>query len=181
MYMSSIMRKSAFCICGNKDTDQLCSNCAADQRLCFHYIVQMFIPLLLNPKFQASSLLLWLYHTVCVGLGGNPEDRFSHKAAHMQLLLNTGEDKIIRECESNLMKSAYHRLRMPVLRRHGYCLKARHNDFWNPRQMEDQNMEYCFCNDWNGCNGAPAVHSRLLLPVFSIFTLLAYTLKHFIL
>lgn len=92
-----------------------------------------------------------------------------------------GEDKIIRECESNLMKSAYHRLRMPVLRRHGYCLKARHNDFWNPRQMEDPNMEYCFCNDWNGCNGAPAAHSRLLLPLFSIFTLLAYTLKHIIL
>ena len=31
----------------------------------------------LNPKFQASSLLLWLYRSVCVSdLVGNPEDQF---------------------------------------------------------------------------------------------------------
>ena len=29
------MRKPAFCICENKDADQLRSNCKADQRLCF--------------------------------------------------------------------------------------------------------------------------------------------------
>ena len=32
------MRKPAFCICENKGADQLHSNCAADQRLCFRYI-----------------------------------------------------------------------------------------------------------------------------------------------
>ena len=32
------MRKPAFCICENKDVDQLQSNSAADQRLCFRYI-----------------------------------------------------------------------------------------------------------------------------------------------
>ena len=32
------MIKSAFCIFENKDADQLRSNCAADQRLCFRYI-----------------------------------------------------------------------------------------------------------------------------------------------
>ena len=37
-YMSCIMRKPVFCICENKGADQLRSNCAADQRLCFHYI-----------------------------------------------------------------------------------------------------------------------------------------------
>ena len=31
------MRKSAFCICENKDTDQLHGNCEADQCLCFRY------------------------------------------------------------------------------------------------------------------------------------------------
>ena len=31
------MRKPTFCICKNKDADQLCSNCTADQRLCFRY------------------------------------------------------------------------------------------------------------------------------------------------
>ena len=32
------MRKPAFCICQNKDADQLCGNCKADQYLCFRYI-----------------------------------------------------------------------------------------------------------------------------------------------
>ena len=35
--LSRVMRKPAFCICENKDADRLCSNCAADQRLCFRY------------------------------------------------------------------------------------------------------------------------------------------------
>ena len=32
------MRKPAFCICENKDADQLRCNREANQRLCFHYI-----------------------------------------------------------------------------------------------------------------------------------------------
>ena len=47
------MRKPAFCICENKDPDQLRSNCAADQRLCFSY-TDSTIPLL--PKSEISSL-----------------------------------------------------------------------------------------------------------------------------
>ena len=31
------MRKPVFCICKNKDGDQLCGNRTADQRLCFRY------------------------------------------------------------------------------------------------------------------------------------------------
>ena len=34
-YLSHIMRKMDFCICKNKDTDDLCSNCTADQSICF--------------------------------------------------------------------------------------------------------------------------------------------------
>ena len=48
------MRKPAFCICENKDADQLRSNRQADQRLCFHYI-DSAIPLL--PKSEISSFL----------------------------------------------------------------------------------------------------------------------------
>ena len=48
------MRKQDFCICENIDTDQLRSNCAADQRLCFRFI-DSIIPLLL--KSEISSLL----------------------------------------------------------------------------------------------------------------------------
>ena len=43
---------------------------------------------LLNPKFQASRHLLWLYSPVCVGLGQNLVDRFSHNEAHF-FYLNT--------------------------------------------------------------------------------------------
>ena len=43
--MSLVLRKLAFCICKNKDADQLRSNRKADQRLCFRYSDSM-IPLL---------------------------------------------------------------------------------------------------------------------------------------
>ena len=60
-----------FCICKNKDADQLRGNREADQRLCFRYI-ESTIPLLPIPKFQGSSHLLWLYRSVCVGPGRKP-------------------------------------------------------------------------------------------------------------
>ena len=37
LYMSHCMGKPAICIGENKGADQLCSNCEADQRLCFRY------------------------------------------------------------------------------------------------------------------------------------------------
>ena len=48
------MRKPNFCICENKDADQLRGNREADQRLCFRY-TDSTIPLL--PKSEISSLL----------------------------------------------------------------------------------------------------------------------------
>ena len=77
------MRKPAFCICENKDPDQLRGNRKADQRLCFCYIRIVQSLYFLNSKFQASSHLLWLYSLVCVDLVGNPEDRFFHNKAHL--------------------------------------------------------------------------------------------------
>ena len=52
-HMSRVVRKPAFCICENKDTDQLHSKREADQHLCFRYIYSM-IPLL--SKSEISSL-----------------------------------------------------------------------------------------------------------------------------
>ena len=43
--LSHIVRKPAFCICENKDADQLRGNREADQRLCFRYMYSA-IPLL---------------------------------------------------------------------------------------------------------------------------------------
>ena len=47
------MRKPAFCICENKDADQLRGSREADQRLCFHY-TDSTIPLL--SKSEITSL-----------------------------------------------------------------------------------------------------------------------------
>ena len=52
--MSRLKRKPAFCICENKDADQLCWNPAAYQYLCFCYI-DSTIPLLLS---EISNLYL---------------------------------------------------------------------------------------------------------------------------
>ena len=52
-YMSRVMRKPTFCICENKDADQLPGNREADQRLCFRY-TESTIPLL--PKSVILSL-----------------------------------------------------------------------------------------------------------------------------
>ena len=51
--MSRFVRKPAFCICENKDADQLRGNREADQRLCFRY-TDSTISLL--PKYEISSL-----------------------------------------------------------------------------------------------------------------------------
>ena len=51
------MRKPDFCICENKDADQLRGNREADQRLCFRHI-DSTIPLL--SKKWGGALALWL-------------------------------------------------------------------------------------------------------------------------
>ena len=60
------MRKPTFCICKNKDADQLRSNRGADHAFVFATrIVQSLY--FLNPKFQGSIHLLSLHSSVCVG------------------------------------------------------------------------------------------------------------------
>ena len=52
-HLSLVVRKPAFCICENKDADQLRGHRHADQRLCFRF-KDRTIPLL--PKSEISSL-----------------------------------------------------------------------------------------------------------------------------
>ena len=52
-HLSRVVRKPAFCICENKDADQLRGNREADQRLCFRYM-DSTIPLL--PESEISSI-----------------------------------------------------------------------------------------------------------------------------
>ena len=73
------MRKPTLCICENKGADQLRSNCATDQRLCFRHTYRT-IPLL-----QPSShrLSLYMYSTVCVGPVRKPQCLFSRGVAQI--------------------------------------------------------------------------------------------------
>ena len=75
------MRKLTFCICENKGTDQRCSNCEADQRLCFRNL-DSTISLLSKSKILVLSYLLCLYSSLCVGSVRKPHCWFSHDEAH---------------------------------------------------------------------------------------------------
>ena len=77
------MRKPNFCICENKDADQLRGNREADQRLCFCY-TDSTIPLL--PKSKISSLFCGCKARFVPDLVGNPEDWFSHNEAHLMFV-----------------------------------------------------------------------------------------------
>ena len=47
-FLSRVVKKPTFCICENKDADQLRGNREADQRICFRYLDNT-IPYFLNP------------------------------------------------------------------------------------------------------------------------------------
>ena len=72
LYLSLVVRKPALCIHAKTKT----------QISAFVFAIRIVQSLYyLNPKFQASSHLLWLYSPVCVGPRRNPEDRLSHNEA----------------------------------------------------------------------------------------------------
>ena len=76
-HLSRVVRKPAFCICENKDTDYIASrgNREVTGKLisAFVFTTQIVQSLyFLNPKFQASSHLLCLYSLVFVGPGRKP-------------------------------------------------------------------------------------------------------------
>ena len=56
LHMSRFVRKPAFCICENKDADQLRGDREADQRLCFRYIDSK-IPLLSTDMCDEKTCL----------------------------------------------------------------------------------------------------------------------------
>ena len=65
-----LREKPAFCMCENKDADQLRGYFAVTAKLISAFVFTIRIEqslYYLHPKFQASSHLLWLYSPVCVG------------------------------------------------------------------------------------------------------------------
>ena len=64
--MSLVMRKPAFCICKNKDADQVTAKLISAFVFAIKLVQFLYF---LNTKFQAPSHLLWLHSSVCVGPG----------------------------------------------------------------------------------------------------------------
>ena len=54
--------------CKNKDADQLHTNCAADQRLCYHYIDRTIPPLPKSETLSLSSVALQPRPSLCLTL-----------------------------------------------------------------------------------------------------------------
>ena len=77
------MRKPAFCICENKDADQLRGNREADQRLCFRYTDSTIHLLPKYEKFKLLAIFCGCTAWFVWDLVGDPEDRFSHNEAHL--------------------------------------------------------------------------------------------------
>ena len=90
------MRKPAFCICENKDADQLCGNRTADQRLCFRYTDSTISLLPKSEKFKSLTIFCGCTAWFVSDLVGNPEDRFSHNEAQLPsniLLIRSAETR----------------------------------------------------------------------------------------
>ena len=87
------MRKPAFCICENKDRDQLRGNRKADQRLCFRYTDSRIT---LLPKSEISSLCGCTAQFVS-DLAGDPEDRGSQNEALLILDFFTPDNRTKRK------------------------------------------------------------------------------------
>ena len=82
-YMSRVVRKPAFCICENKDADQLRGNREADQRLCFRYTAST-IPLL--SKYEISSLYpscVVVQPGLCGTWSETPKQVFSQRGSYI--------------------------------------------------------------------------------------------------
>ena len=89
--VSRVVRKPAFCICENKDADQLRGNREADQRLCFRHMDRV-IPLL--PKSEISSL--WpssvaVQTGLCRTMSETPKIGFLRTRLRVHVRVHTGE------------------------------------------------------------------------------------------
>ena len=78
------MRKQDFCICENKDPDQLRGDREADQRLGFRY-TDSTLPLLTISDFKPLAIFCGCTAWFVSDLVGNAEDQFSHNEAHIIL------------------------------------------------------------------------------------------------
>ena len=102
------MRKPAFCIYA-KTKMQI--SCAVTAQLisAFVFAIQIVQSLhYLNPKFQASSYLLWLYSLVCVGPGRKPRRPEFSQQGSLSLGLVTFTVPDYMSCHMMILLRRYH-------------------------------------------------------------------------
>jgi len=85
---------------------------------------------------------------------GHPLLRILDMSVTILMWCVTADDVITRECLMTIRHSEKHREKIPTVQRHNYCQPGRNND---PLDPYDENLMFCFCNDWNGCNAAEKV------------------------
>ena len=89
-YMSRVVRKPAFCICEFAKTKTRISFAVTAKLISAIFFATRIVQSLhyINPKFQASSHVLWLYSPVCVGAGQKPRRPvFSQRGSYMSLVV----------------------------------------------------------------------------------------------
>jgi len=74
-----------------------------------------------------------------------------------------------------IRNSEKHREKIPTVQRHNYCQPGRNND---PLDPYDENMMFCFCNDWDGCNAAEKTRQPAVIMItVSVLAVLLYILS----
>ena len=122
------MRKPAFAFAKTKTQ----ISCAVTAQLisAFVFAIRIVQSLyFLNPKFQASSRLMWLYSLVCVGPGRNPPPKqvFSQRGSHLM--------NVLEFIGSNEEKRNWLYMRVPACKqnkRFQLCVQRRHGSTWHP-------------------------------------------------
>ena len=83
--MSLVVRKPGFCICENKDADQLRSNCAADQRHLFSLYGEYNPSTTEFRNFKSLAIFCGCTARFVSDQVENPPERFSYVAAHIMV------------------------------------------------------------------------------------------------
>ena len=120
--MSRVMRKPAFSIYA-KTKPQISFTVTAKLISAFVFATKIVLSLFfLNPKFQASSHLLWLYSPVCVGSGQNPRRPvFSERGS---LMTQPIPDTRWKRKENSKLKAYWHQLTSNRIAYLKYALKV---------------------------------------------------------
>ena len=105
-HLSLVMRNRLFAYAKTKT--QISGNREADQRLCFRYTDSTILSYL-NPKFQASSHLQWLYSLVCVGPGRKPRRPvFSERGSFYDLeVLQLTKSETIKTLHTHIFNTKF--------------------------------------------------------------------------